>query len=110
MDITSPDGTTNTIPCPSADPGGTGYTVYTPTQIGNYTFVAHFKGDIITGFSNNAQTGFPIGQNINTISGAANVNDSYLPSTSSPATVTVQQAPIAGWPKPRSQHPTGQFH
>ncbi len=49
LTITSPDGTTQTLgPFTSDDTGGT-YTTFTPTQLGNYSFVFNFPGQTLTG-------------------------------------------------------------
>ena len=46
--VTKPDGTTETLgPFTADDTGGT-YTTYTPTELGNYTFVLNFPGQNIT--------------------------------------------------------------
>jgi hypothetical protein len=42
LDITSPDGTTETIALPVSDPVGGNFHSYTPTMVGNYTIIAHF--------------------------------------------------------------------
>ena len=87
--VTHPDGTTETLgPFTSDDTGGT-YTTYTPTQLGNYTFVFHFSGQTLAN-DNPAPPlypGAPIVTN-------AYVGDYFSPSTSRPATLTVQQEPI----------------
>ena len=47
--ITRPDGTKETLgPFTSDDTGGT-YTLYTPTQLGNYSFVFNFPGQTLLG-------------------------------------------------------------
>ena len=94
VDVTKPDGTTQTLGPIKSDPVGDGYVGYTPTQTGKYTFVARFDGQKITGLptdpylSASAQTG------------AININDTYTASKSSPITVTVQQTQIQGWQEP----------
>ncbi|HUJ84007.1 MAG TPA: hypothetical protein VLV84_00195, partial [Candidatus Acidoferrales bacterium] len=49
VDVTKPDGTKDTLGPITSDPIGSGYSLYTPTQVGNYTFVAKFIGDVLTG-------------------------------------------------------------
>jgi PQQ-like domain len=82
--VTHPDGTTETLgPFISDDTGGT-YTTYTPTQLGTYTFQMTFAGWTLTYANPNPAT--PT---------SAFTGDVFLPSTSSPVTLTVQQEPIA---------------
>jgi outer membrane protein assembly factor BamB len=86
--VTKPDGTTETLgPFTADDTGGT-HTTYTPTILGNYTFVFHFAGQTLVG-ANPAPTG--------TVN-PTTVGDYYQPSTSRTATLTVQQAQIQPYP------------
>jgi outer membrane protein assembly factor BamB len=48
MEITSPDGDTETLNLVASDAAGSGIIKYTPTQIGNYTFKVTFPGQNIT--------------------------------------------------------------
>ena len=48
MEITSPDGDTETLNLVASDAAGSGLIKYTPTQIGNYTFKVTFPGQNIT--------------------------------------------------------------
>jgi outer membrane protein assembly factor BamB len=80
VDVTAPDGTNETLGPFTSDPVGSGYTYYTPTQIGTYTVVSRFPGQTLTGIP---------GRETN-----VNVNDTFAPSTSKPAYFTVQQEPI----------------
>ncbi|MGA2682751.1 MAG: PQQ-binding-like beta-propeller repeat protein [Candidatus Bathyarchaeia archaeon] len=83
--VTKPDGTTQTLgPFTTDDTGGT-YTLYTPTTLGNYTFVLNFQGDILAGANHSAPNDY--------------INDTFAPSTSSPATLTVQQEPVPSLPQ-----------
>lgn len=87
VDVTKPDGSNDTLGPFTSDPVGGSYTAYTPTQLGNYSVVAHMLEHKITGL--------PIapanaGQSLDT------VNDTYLGSTSEPVTFTAQQQPILG--------------
>ena len=91
VEITRPDGTKETRGPITSDPVGSGWIMYTPDQLGNYTFVARFEGRTITGLPL-----YP-GRTLQTITGAAYVNDTYLPSTSDPVYLTVQQQPIQDW-------------
>ena len=83
--VTRPDGTTETLgPFTSDDTGGT-YTLYTPTQLGNYTFVFSFPGETLLGLNGASQTNEAIG-------------DYFMPSTSAPAILTVQQEAVQSIP------------
>jgi len=75
--ITKPDGTVETRGPLTADATGGSWFIYTPTQVGTYTF----------------QTIFP-GQWVNTTT----PNRWYKPSTSKIASVTVQQQPVEAYP------------
>jgi outer membrane protein assembly factor BamB len=89
VNVIKPDGTNETLgPFTTDDTGGT-YTIYTPTQIGNYSFQMIFPGQVLTGSSGNP--GFPYTNN-------AYVNDTFLPSISNVATVTVQETIVAYLP------------
>jgi hypothetical protein len=91
VEITKPDGTKETLGPITSDPVGGGYSLYTPTQVGTYTFVAHRDEHTLTGL--------PLGpgETIDTIRGAETVNDTYLASSSNPTSVTVQEDPIETW-------------
>ncbi len=83
--VTHPDGTKETLgPFTSDDTGGT-YTTYTPNQLGNYTFVFSYPGEKLAGANGASPTN-------------AYINDSFAASTSSPASLTVQQNPIPNLP------------
>jgi len=91
LDITKPDGTTEPLGPYTSDPVGGSFDVYTPTQLGTYTVVARM--------AEHKMTGLPLypGRTINTIGGAAYVNDTFPASTSVPVTFTVQQEQIPKW-------------
>jgi hypothetical protein len=79
--ITRPDGTTETLgPFTSDDTGGT-YTLYTPTQLGNYSFVFNYPGEVMPGANGANPTNAYIG-------------DYFMPSTSPVAHLHVQQDPV----------------
>lgn len=83
--ITKPDGTTEKLgPFTSDDTGGT-YTVYTPTQLGNYSFVFNYPGQTLEG--KNLIPG---------VSAAIKAMIGYYfePSQSAVASLTVQEEPI----------------
>ena len=92
VEITKPDGTTETRGPITSDPVGGGTVGYVPDQVGNYTIIAELEEHKYTGLP------IPTGQNINTIAGAAYVNDTYLGSKSKPFTLTVQAEPLQAWP------------
>jgi hypothetical protein len=84
VNVTAPEGSTETLGPLTSDPVGGGFTWYTPSQVGTYTLVAWFLGQTITGYP--TPSGAP--------STNAAVNDTYAASTSRPAYFTVQQEPI----------------
>jgi outer membrane protein assembly factor BamB len=87
--VTKPDGTTQNFgPFKTDDVGGT-YMIYTPQTVGTYYFQMSFAGQKIVG-ANPPPTG--------TTTGAASINDTYLPSTSQNVALTVQQEPTKPWP------------
>ncbi len=87
--VTKPDGTIQSFgPYKTDDVGGT-YMIYTPDAIGTYYFQMSFPGQTIVGANPP-----PFG----TTTGAASINDTFLPSTSQKVPLTVQQEPIKGWP------------
>jgi hypothetical protein len=86
VDITAPDGTQSTLGPFTSDPIGSAFTTFTPTQIGEYTFVFRFDGDTLTGE--------PVPPGGGYLGSEAFIGDIYLPSTSDPVTLTVQQDPI----------------
>ncbi|MGA2681733.1 MAG: PQQ-binding-like beta-propeller repeat protein [Candidatus Bathyarchaeia archaeon] len=84
--VTKPDGNSETLgPFVTDDTGGTN-TLFTPSEVGNYTFQMIFPGQTLLG-SNPAPTG---------TSNAVWVGDYYEPSTSNVYTLTVQQQPASG--------------
>ncbi len=93
VSVTKPDGNKETLGPFTSDPIGGGFTKYTPTQIGTYTFVAHMDQHLITGLPMNPTL------TVSQQQGAAYVNDTYLASTSDPYDLIVQQDPIQPWPE-----------
>jgi hypothetical protein len=87
IEITKPDGTSETMGPYKSDPIGGGYAIYTPSQVGSYTFVLNFPGNVITGLPTG--TGVPMNNPA--------VNDTYAASTSEEFTLTVQEDPIEAW-------------
>jgi hypothetical protein len=90
VEVTKPDGSKETLGPFTSDPVGGGWTSYTPTQVGTYTFVAKFAEHKITGEP------FPPGWGPFS-SGYDAVNDTYLGDTSDPYYLTVQEEPIEAW-------------
>ena len=88
VDITKPDGTTQTLGPFVSDADGTSYTTYIPNQVGNYSAVCRFPGQVITGLPLGPPSA---GQSL------VDVNDTYLPSISQPVNWVVQQDPIQPW-------------
>jgi len=82
--VTKPDGTTESLGPFISDAAGGGHTYYTPSSLGNYTFVFSFPGQTLAGY--NLAPGF-------TNASYPNVGDYYSPSTSVPYVLTVQQEP-----------------
>ncbi|MCW4015923.1 MAG: PQQ-like beta-propeller repeat protein [Candidatus Bathyarchaeota archaeon] len=78
--IEAPDGTVENLTGNTLDAVAAGWTTYTPTQVGIYTFQMIFPGQHIETFG-----GWPAPQQW---------NHTYLPSVSAIAELTVQQDPI----------------
>ena len=85
--VVKPDGTTENLGPFTSDATGGTYTTYTPNQLGNYTFQMSFGGQTLA--NNNPSPGSATN---------AFVGDYFMPSTSSVATLTVQQEPIPNLP------------
>jgi hypothetical protein len=88
VNVVKPDGNNDTLGPFTSDPVGGSYTLYTPTQIGNYTVQSIFPGKTIDkqpyGVSPQSPT-----------QGDAYLGDNYLSSVSEPVTFIVQQEPIS---------------
>jgi outer membrane protein assembly factor BamB len=85
IEVTKPDGHTETLGPFVSDPVGGGYALYTPDQVGVYNFVFNFPGQVLG--LNNPVTGLPG-------SSSPYIGDYYLPSSFS-TSLTVQSAPIS---------------
>jgi hypothetical protein len=97
--VTTPAGTTSTYgPYSSSDVGATDFS-YTPTTVGNYTFVFTFPGQILAGANP------PFGPGPYGSMNFQDIGNYYEPSTSSVVTLSVQQSPIL--PYPTTPLPTG---
>ena len=79
LTITKPDATTQSLGPYEADPVASYYLMYTPDQVGTYTFQVSFPGQHIVG--TDSITGLPI-------------DNTYKPATSPKVAVTVQQTQI----------------
>jgi hypothetical protein len=88
VEVTKPDGSKETLGPFTSDPIGSGYTLYTPTQVGTYTIVAKMAEHVITGL--------PLRPD-GTTSSPASVGDIYLGETSNPVTFIVQEDSIEPW-------------
>jgi hypothetical protein len=88
VDITGPDGNTQTLGPVTSDPVGGGWTTFTPTQIGEYTVVAKMQEQVLTGLP------VPPG---GYRGGDAYIGDTMLSSSSAPVILTVQQNAIESW-------------
>jgi hypothetical protein len=90
VEVTKPDGSKETLGPWESDPVGGGYLLYTPDQVGTYTFVAIMDDHVMTGEPFIPGWG-PASW------GYDSVNDTYLGDTSDPYYLTVQEDPIEGW-------------
>ncbi len=74
VDVTTPDGSVETLGPFTSDPVGGGWALYTPTQVGTYTIVSKFPGHTYTGLPDTTPS---------TIRSPESVGDTLLPSESS---------------------------
>ena len=95
IEVTKPDGTTQTLGPYKSGPTGGQWIEYTPDQVGTYTFQFSFPGQLFEEGLYPGQFGPPI----------YFLEDYYGPSTSPIVPVTVQQEPIP--PYPDTPLPTG---
>jgi outer membrane protein assembly factor BamB len=86
--VTKPDGTTQTLGPYKSDPVGSGYAFYSPTTIGNYTFLMSYSGQKLAGANPNPA---PAGAQY---TNSPYVNDTFLPSKSLNVVVAVEQQQI----------------
>ena len=94
IDVTLPDGSKDTLGGSQgfeSDPVGGGWAIYTPTQVGTYSFVTRFPGQTLTG-----EPAPPPGT---TPRGTEYIGDIYLPATSTAVYVNVQEEPVTEWPE-----------
>ncbi len=95
VEVTKPDGTKETLGPYTSDATSSIFTLYTPTQVGKYTFLFKFPGQTASLYNPS-----------NGIAGTTSpfVNDTYLASSAS-TTLTVQQNPVVSpptYPRPTS--------
>ncbi|MCW4018948.1 MAG: hypothetical protein NWF00_09775 [Candidatus Bathyarchaeota archaeon] len=84
LDITKPDGSKDTLGPFTSDALGGGYAKYVPDQVGTYTVVLNFPGNVVTGLP--TANGVPMNN--------AAVNDTYSACKSDEYILTVQEEPI----------------
>ena len=95
VDITKPNGQTQTLGPIDSDPTGSTFFAFAPDQVGKYTFVFKYPGQVLSLY--NPTNGLPGAT-------SAYINDTFLPSQTT-ATLTVQQQPITAvetYPLPTS--------
>lgn len=89
LNITKPDGKTEIIgPWTCASDVGSDWKQYTPDQVGTYTIVFSWPGNVVTN-----GTGVPLAP------GVPYVGDFFAGSKSKPYTLTVQQETVQSWPE-----------
>jgi hypothetical protein len=88
VEVTTPSGTTENLGPFTSDPVGGGWAIYTPSQLGTYTFVATLADHLLTGLPESPDSG---------IYSPQYVGDTILGSSSNPVTLTVQEDPITPW-------------
>ena len=95
VEITAPDNSKEIKGPYVSDPIGTGYLLYTPTQVGTYHFKFSFPGQVASKYN-------PVNGIIGSTTRGEYINDTFLAS-SVEKTLTVQQDPIPaplGFPDP----------
>ncbi len=85
VEVTKPDGARETLGPFISDPVGGAYALYTPTQVGTYSFVFKFQEQVLV--RDHPITGAQ-GSN------SEYINDTFLSSTSNTMYLTVQKDPI----------------
>jgi len=94
LTITKPDGTNETIAMGPSDPVGANYYIYTPNEVGEYSFQAYFPATWknrtapITTYGYSRYKTLPAGSYYFTAA------DSEI------ATFTVREEPVSAWPNP----------
>ncbi len=96
IQITKPNGQTQKLGPFTSDPTGSTYTLYTPDQLGTYTFRLDYTGQVLS--LNNPINGLPGDRN------SPYINDTFSPSSAT-VQLTVQQdqvTPVEEYPLPTS--------
>jgi len=88
VEVTKPDGSKQTLGPFTSNPVGTTHTMYTPDEVGTYTFQVSFPGQTLAG--TNPHPIIPMGLEY--------IGDWFEPSTSVEEELTVQQDPIEPYP------------
>jgi hypothetical protein len=91
IEVTTPSGTKETVGPITSDPIGGGWTLYTPTEIGTYTFISTMEEHVVTGL--------PVPPGGYFFGSEVAIGDTYLSSSSDPITLVVQEDAIAPWPE-----------
>jgi len=86
VNVVKPDGNNDTLGPFTSDPVGSGYCIYTPATIGNYTIQAIFPGKVIDNQPGGFNPAFSRGQEW--------LGDIFLPSMSESTTFFVQEEQI----------------
>jgi hypothetical protein len=90
VDITKPDGTTETFPYTGqTSQVGSAWMSYTPDQVGKYTIVFSWPGQVLTA-----------GEGVPNTPGLEYIGDFFEGATSEPFELTVQQEQVTGWSEP----------
>jgi hypothetical protein len=87
VEVTKPDGETETLGPFNSDAAGGAWTAYFPDQMGIYTFQAHFPGQVAQ-----EENPYPFPQIFPL--GEAYLNDTFLASSSEVVELNVQQDPV----------------
>jgi len=109
VEVTKTDGSKEILGPFTSDPVGGGYTIYTPDQVGTYTFVAKFIGKVLDNTPGGmSPSGVYAGS---AMAEASNVTeflgDYWLPSESEPVALTVVSVPLPNYvetPLPTDQY------
>jgi hypothetical protein len=88
IDVTAPDGSKSSLGPFDSGPVGTTWTTFTPNQVGTYSFVFSYPGQVLVA-----------GVNPNPM-GMVYVGDTFGASTSVPLSLVVSQNPAQGWQEP----------
>jgi len=93
LDITKPDGTTDTLGPYISDATGSTYALYTPDQVGEYTFKLRYTGQVLSLI--NPENGLEAKISDMVMWGSNKfIGDNFLPSEAV-TTLTVQNDPVA---------------